>query len=203
MTKSGLGSGPVSCPLPHQGGCARRQFLKIGLAATGVAALAPTAAAATTRPVAGDALVFQDGPRANTEIRSQDIAVGAPPILAWPMAPGSALVRSDDRTNQVLLLRFAPDRLAPQAAPWAAGGIVAFSAICTHAACAVTDWDAGQERLRCPCHGSEFDPRAGGAVLFGPASRTLPALPLQQEADALRVAGGFTDWIGGDSTKAD
>ena len=43
----------------------------------------------------------------------------------------------------------------------------------------------------CPCHYSTFAPGEGGKVLFGPAGRPLPQLPLMIDADGnLRAAGG-------------
>jgi Rieske Fe-S protein len=50
-------------------------------------------------------------------------------------------------------------------------GLYAFSAICTHADCAIELVDA-LGHSRCPCHGAEFDPL--GAVTRGPATVALP-----------------------------
>jgi ubiquinol-cytochrome c reductase iron-sulfur subunit len=83
---------------------------------------------------------------------------------------------------------------------WAPEGIVAYSKVCTHAGCAVAlyrkpTFPATQDRpaLVCPCHYSTFDPAAGGTVLFGPAGRDLPQLPLMVDADGnLRAAGNFS-----------
>lgn len=47
--------------------------------------------------------------------------------------------------------------------------IVAFTAECTHQGCAVTLTD---NYLKCPCHGSRFDP-ATGVALRGPATQPL------------------------------
>ena len=58
-----------------------------------------------------------------------------------------------------------------------AGTAVAFSAICTHMGCQVAP--AGKQ-LNCPCHGSQFD-ATNGAVLRGPATRPLPAVPVRVE----------------------
>ena len=87
---------------------------------------------------------------------------------------------------------------------WAPEGIVAYSKICTHAACAVAlyrkptfpDVEPGPA-LVCPCHYSTFDPARGGKVLFGPAGRPLPQLPLRVESGGeLRAAGNFSGPIG-------
>ena len=50
-----------------------------------------------------------------------------------------------------------------------AEGFRAFTSVCTHQGCTVSDFTNG--RIRCPCHGSEFD-KSGSAVV-GPASSPL------------------------------
>ena len=42
--------------------------------------------------------------------------------------------------------------------PGAAPGIVAYSGVCPHTGCDVSDWLNGPQTLLCPCHESEFDP---------------------------------------------
>jgi Rieske Fe-S protein len=51
--------------------------------------------------------------------------------------------------------------------------------------------------FKCPCHNSEYDPRQGAQVVFGPAPRRLAALPLALAGGALSVAGGFIGKVGG------
>jgi len=87
---------------------------------------------------------------------------------------------------------------------WAVDGIVAYSKICTHAGCAVSlyrkpTFPPVQPRpaLVCPCHYSTFDPARAGRVLFGPAGRALPQLPLMLDRrDGLRAAGNFSGPVG-------
>jgi ubiquinol-cytochrome c reductase iron-sulfur subunit len=87
---------------------------------------------------------------------------------------------------------------------WAPDGIVAYSKICTHAGCAIAlyrkpTFPPTQPRpaLVCPCHYSTFDPSTGGTVLFGPAGRPLPQLPLAVDgAGRLVAAGPFSGPIG-------
>lgn len=55
-------------------------------------------------------------------------------------------------------------------------GIAAFSAVCTHDGCTV-GWDAEQEQISCPCHGSRFDP-SDGSVVNGPARDPLGEVPV-------------------------
>jgi Rieske Fe-S protein len=78
-----------------------------------------------------------------------------------------------------------------------AGGLVAFSAICTHLGCAVVPQLTPEGQIACPCHGSRFDPRRGGDVVRGPANRRLPGLPIVVSADGTLVAdGGFDGPVG-------
>ena len=51
--------------------------------------------------------------------------------------------------------------------------------------------------LVCPCHYSTFDPATGGTVLFGPAGRPLPQLPLEVDHEGyLRAGGTFSGPVG-------
>jgi ubiquinol-cytochrome c reductase iron-sulfur subunit len=87
---------------------------------------------------------------------------------------------------------------------WAPHGIVAYSKICTHAGCAVALYRKPtfptvepRPALVCPCHYSTFDPARGAEVLFGPAGRPLPQLPLMiGSAGELRAAGNFSGPVG-------
>ena len=95
-------------------------------------------------------------------------------------------------------------RLPPERRAWAPEGIMAFSKVCTHAGCAISLFrkptygpTQPAPALVCPCHYSTFDPARGGEVIFGPAGRPLPQLPLHVDAKGeLRAAGNFSDAIG-------
>lgn len=65
----------------------------------------------------------------------------------------------------------------------AAGSVVAFSAVCTHAGCTVAP--QGKE-FDCPCHGSRFD-AATGDVITGPASTPLTKLKTAVSGDKVTV----------------
>ncbi len=52
----------------------------------------------------------------------------------------------------------------------------------------------------CPCHQSTFDVTDGGTVVFGPAARSLPQLPVELDADgSLRAGGPMSGFIGPES----
>lgn len=61
----------------------------------------------------------------------------------------------------------------------------AFSATCTHQGCTVGDVRDGA--IRCPCHGSAFDP-ATGAVVNGPAQDPLPRVEVVVQDGQVRRA---------------
>ncbi|HEU4657689.1 MAG TPA: Rieske 2Fe-2S domain-containing protein [Capillimicrobium sp.] len=150
----------------------------------------------TTPWRAGRRIVDSRGRRLTTG----DVDLGAF-VLAFP--EGAA---RDDLGAPIVLLRFDASELSlpPELARYAPEGIVAYSRICTHAGCAVSmfrhpSYPATEpgDALVCPCHFSTFDPRRGGEVLFGPAARALPQLPLRVGAGGeLEAAGDFTAPIG-------
>lgn len=88
---------------------------------------------------------------------------------------------------------------------WAPQGIMAYSRICPHAGCAInlyrypldTQTTNDPPAFTCPCHYSTFTPGDGGALIFGPAGRALPQLPLMIDSDGyLRCAGPYDEDVG-------
>lgn len=58
-----------------------------------------------------------------------------------------------------------------------AGGLKAFSAICTHLAC-ITYWHEQRQIILCPCHDGRFNP-VNGTVISGPPPRPLPPYEME------------------------
>ncbi|HEY6259799.1 MAG TPA: Rieske 2Fe-2S domain-containing protein [Xanthobacteraceae bacterium] len=148
---------------------------------------------ADERPQEGDQLVAIDAAE-YAALSPSDVR--ASPILAWPMEPASNLVRKGSRLNKVVLVRLDPASLAVPTRGRSADGIVANSAICPHAGCEVNGWVAEQRILECPCHNSRYDPSAAAAIIEGPTTRALAALPLKITNGKLAVAGPFIGRLG-------
>jgi Rieske Fe-S protein len=108
--------------------------------------------------------------------RRHGAGTAAPTKVADRLAPGQATTfrypGSDDRALAVRL----PD-----------GRLVAYSAVCTHLACAVL-WRQEANELECPCHDGVFDP-ATGEVLAGPPPRPLPKVRLREDGQGIWAVG--------------
>lgn len=143
------------------------------------------------RPQRGDRLVDEDAEGTPVPLRPSDLRPGKP-MLAFPFDAAKQIVRNDARANKVVLMRFAEAELDAQTRERAAGGVLAFSALCTHQACDVKTWLAKEKVLVCFCHASKFALLEGGRVASGPATRSLPFLPLVLDGDQLVVAGALS-----------
>ena len=90
----------------------------------------------------------------------------------------------------VLLMRLRPEDLnqLPDRKNWSYDGIVAYSKICTHVGCPVALYEQQTHHLLCPCHQSQFDVANHCEVIFGPAKRPLPQLPIAVDAEGYLVA---------------
>ena len=194
-----MGEGPLS------EGLQRRQVLALGSAAMAAcclgasgSALAANPAPAAERPQKGDWLVIADeGEHGGKVVTLDMLSVGGAMINAWPVDAETKTTRSKTRFNKVVVVRVEPDKLDEATRTKSVDGVIAFSSVCTHQACAVTGWIPEDAMLACPCHGSLFSVGEGGKVLGGPARKRLPILPLAVDADGmLTVADAFTAKIG-------
>jgi rieske iron-sulfur protein len=158
-------------------------------------ALTPRLASAQTdaareRPREGDLLVAA-GANAPEPLKPDDLPLDGKQTFAWPMDPATNTVRNGSRLNKVLLLRLDPEGFDTETKEHAADGVVAYSAICVHTGCDVTNWHPDQQLLECPCHYSTYDPKEGAKVVSRSAPRRLPALPLKTIDSRLIVAKPF------------
>jgi rieske iron-sulfur protein len=148
---------------------------------------------ADERPQPGDHLVAVDAAEP-VALTPGDIADAE--IIAWPFDPATGTVRSGSRLNKVLLVRLDPATMIGATKERAAGAIVAYSAICPHAGCQVDGWSADEKILECPCHNSRYNPSDAAAVVAGPSTRALAALPLRVAGGKLTVAKPFIGRVG-------
>jgi Rieske Fe-S protein len=177
----------------------RRCVLKGGCAlalAAPFAARGDDAEEAAAAPRENDALVFVYGERAGQVIAPADVVAGAKQIIAFPMDPATKRVRDAARLNQLVIVRLDSATLAGETQARAADGIVAYSGVCSHTGCDVTDWYPDVAHFKCPCHESEFDPADSARVVGGPAPWQLAALPLKIVDGVLLVAGPFIGRLG-------
>ena len=184
----------------------RRSLLATALVAGTCFAIRGTAGAqegqagSDDRPQTGDLLVISEGPQAGQLIKPSDLTLGEPPLHAWPKDSKTSVVRDGSRLNEILIIKLDPAELDDETRGRSAGGIVAYSAVCTHAGCSVTAWMKGEgsdkDVLKCMCHNSEYDPRESAQVVFGPAPRRLAALPLAIAGDLLAIAAPFAGKVG-------
>jgi Rieske Fe-S protein len=197
VTAPGNAARPLSCP--YAVAAAGRRALLRASVGLGVGLVTRAAGAqsdpARDRPKEGDLLV-RVGSADATPLTPDNLPLGEGQVMAWPMDPAGNVVRDGSRLNKVLLLRLDPLLFDAQTAGRAANGVVAYSAICPHTGCEVVNWMADKQLLDCPCHNSEYDPKAGARVISGPSPRGLAALPLRVVDGNLVVAQAFIGRLG-------
>ena len=133
-------------------------------------------------------------------IKPEDLVVGqlvnAEPELFFetdangqPKIEGTRLLQEKAKAA-VILVRMDPSDITPAKGreQWGINGILCYSKICTHVGCPISLWEQQTHHLLCPCHQSTFDLADNGKVIFGPAARPLPQLPITTDKDGYIVA---------------
>ena len=185
------GKGRVAKPI------SRRAVFKMGLA-TGIAV--PMSALGQPpnrlRPQPGDQLVFEEGFNQDALVRPELLELEKRPLSALARDPATQVLRDGSRLNRIMIMRIDPELMSARYQANVAEGVIAYSAVCTHTGCDVTNWDEGQLRMACPCHESQFDIYDGAKVVGGPAPRPLAMLPLEVVGGIVLVAAGFRGRVG-------
>ena len=125
-------------------------------------------------------------------LRPQDLNIGTL-VSASPEGPDK-IQEEDGSQNErakasIILVRMRPgDIKSQQGDGWDYEGILAFSKICTHVGCPIALYQQRTHALLCPCHQSTFDLSDSGKVIFGPAARPMPQLPITIDSDGFLVA---------------
>ena len=102
----------------------------------------------------------------------------------------------------IIIVRIAENQIVAQQGgtadePWDFNGVLAYSKVCTHMGCAISLYEKRTHHLLCPCHQSTFDLADAGRVVFGPAARNMPQLPITVDAEGYLVArSGFQEPVG-------
>jgi ubiquinol-cytochrome c reductase iron-sulfur subunit len=106
-----------------------------------------------------------------------------------PKYSGTRLLQEKAKAP-VILVRMDPADITPLKSRenWGINGILCYSKICTHVGCPISLWEHQTHHLLCPCHQSTFDLADNGKVVFGPAARPLPQLPITTDKDGYIVA---------------
>jgi ubiquinol-cytochrome c reductase iron-sulfur subunit len=122
-------------------------------------------------------------------IKAADVAIGGV-IHVQPEGVDESPKPIDERAKAtVLVIRLEPDEIQDKKQrDWSVDGIVAYSKVCTHVGCPVGLYEQQTHHLLCPCHQSTFDVTRDCAVIFGPAARPLPQLPLAVDEEGYLVS---------------
>ena len=134
-----------------------------------------------------------------TPIKASEVTLGS----AFHVIP-EGLEESEHKLEEkakaaVLVMRLKPADLNVSAGreDWNYEGIIAYSKICTHVGCPVALYEKQTHHLLCPCHQSQFDITREAAVIFGPAKRPLPQLPITVDSEGYLVArSDFNEPVG-------
>jgi ubiquinol-cytochrome c reductase iron-sulfur subunit len=183
-----------------EGWLTRRAFLvkMLGVAAgaLGVAALFPIR---SLGPNPGDSLRRTRWRRGSLVVDEQGEPVRVPTLEVGGVLTVFPEGHLEQEDSQTLLIRISDEQVVTRKGreDWAPEGYVAYSKVCTHAGCPVGLYQQDTKRLLCPCHQSTFDAVDGARPVFGPATRSLPQLPLMVDDDGfLRAQRDYDEPVG-------
>ena len=123
-------------------------------------------------------------------IKASDVTIGS----AFHVIPENMYeaehVLDEKAKAIVLLMRLDQSKLKEDEdrKDWSYDGIVAYSKVCTHVGCPVALYEQHTHHLLCPCHQSQFDVSEHAKVIFGPAKRPLPQLPITVDDEGYLIA---------------
>jgi ubiquinol-cytochrome c reductase iron-sulfur subunit len=202
----------------EESGIARRPLIRNSLfgalGALGLVAIIPLR---DLGPLPGDKLfhtIWKKGMRVvqdvdGTPIRPEDMEIGQlingePGIFYEKDADGEPVIEGAELQKQkakaaVIIVKMQPDDITPSKGRenWGVNGVLCYSKICTHVGCPISLWEQQTHHLLCPCHQSTFDLADNGRVIFGPAARAVPQLPLTVDAEGYLIAqSDFTEPVG-------
>ncbi|MDI6024348.1 Rieske 2Fe-2S domain-containing protein [Leucobacter sp. UT-8R-CII-1-4] len=130
------------------------------------------------------------GASVGAAIKASDVTIGSVFHVVPENLDQATNVLDEKAKAIVLLIRLDPaDLTEPEdRKDWSYNGIVAYSKVCTHVGCPVALNEQHTHHLLCPCHQSQFDVSDQAKVVFGPAKRPLPQLPITVDSEGYLVA---------------
>jgi ubiquinol-cytochrome c reductase iron-sulfur subunit len=134
---------------------------------------------------AGDLLIDESTKR---PLRVGDLEIGSMTSVMPEGATDPSLPVAAESAVVVIRLPPGVNKPLPGREDWAVDDLVAYSKICTHAGCPASLYNVDTHQLICPCHQSTFDVLLDCKPVFGPASRSLPQLPIAVNGDGYVVA---------------
>ncbi|WP_324650962.1 Rieske (2Fe-2S) protein [Georgenia sp. H159] len=135
----------------------------------------------------------------NRLIRAADVTNGSAFQVIPHGLPDEEHYLEEKAKAVVFMTRIDPSQLniSPERRDWSYDGIIAFSKVCTHVGCPVALYEQQTHHLLCPCHQSTFDLANEAKVVFGPANRALPQLPITVDTEGYLVArSDFHETVG-------
>jgi quinol---cytochrome c reductase iron-sulfur subunit len=158
----------------------RKLIVRMFFIASGAVGLAALFPIASLGPRPGKSLFHTMWRRGSRVVDEQGNPVSIPDLevgAVLTVFPEGSVGAAD---SQTLLIRLSDQAVTTRKGreTWAPHGYVAFSKVCTHAGCPVGLYQQSTQRLLCPCHQSTFAVASGATPVFGPATRSLPQLPL-------------------------
>jgi ubiquinol-cytochrome c reductase iron-sulfur subunit len=203
----------------EESGIARRPLVRNTMfAAVGVVGVSSLVLFRDLGPLPGDVLgrtVWTKGMRlvrdvVGTPIKVTDIELGdlinatAEALFpteenGYPDLGQGAEYQAEKAKAAIIVVRIEPEEITPGEGRenWSVDGVLCYSKICTHVGCPISLYERTTHHVLCPCHQSTFDLADSAKVVFGPAARPLPQLPLDVDSEGYLIArSDFTEPIG-------
>jgi ubiquinol-cytochrome c reductase iron-sulfur subunit len=203
----------------EESGIARRPLVRNSMfAAVGFLGLPAIVVFRDLGPLPGDTLahtIWTKGMRlvrdvVGTPIRPSDIELGdlinaAPEALfpteanGYPDLGQGGKFQAEKAKGAIIVVRIEPENIkhGKDRENWTVDGIMCYSKICTHVGCPISLYERTTHHVLCPCHQSTFDLADSAKVIFGPAARPLPQLPLAVDDEGFLIAqADFNEPIG-------
>ncbi|PUA80629.1 ubiquinol-cytochrome c reductase iron-sulfur subunit [Nocardioides currus] len=130
-----------------------------------------------------------------SELEIGDLVNAAPEALfpteenGYPEIEGVKL-NVQKAKGAIIIVKMEPDEIkhGKGRENWTVDGVICYSKICTHVGCPISLYERTTHHVLCPCHQSTFDLADSAKVIFGPAHRPLPQLPLAVDDEGYLIA---------------